>query len=116
MAGGAGRGGGSRLKQRARSGCHLDRISGGVDDDVQTLVRRREDEIAHEQVECRFTDLIWVLTLLISLSQPLLTERVRNIQDRNLVGDAGLTYHGTRPAWPAHGVCREIEDNRKILP
>jgi hypothetical protein len=64
-----------------------------VDDNVEALVRRRKDKIAHEQVECRFADLIWVLTAFISLSQPLLAEHIRNIQDMKLVGDVSLAYH-----------------------
>jgi hypothetical protein len=86
-----------------------------MDDDVEALVRRRRHEIVREQIECRFADLIRVLTSHISLSKPRLTERVRDIQDMKLVGDACLTYQRAHPATPAHGISREIEDNREIL-
>jgi hypothetical protein len=64
-----------------------------MDDDVEALVRRGKDEIAREQIEGRFADLIWVLAAFISLSQPVLAERVGNVQDMKLMGDVSLAYH-----------------------
>ena len=70
-----------------------------MDDDVQSLIGEWGDEmaafshgLAHEQIICCFADLIRMRTALISLSQPLLADRVRNIQDMKLVGDVSLSY------------------------
>jgi hypothetical protein len=64
-----------------------------MDEDVEAFVRGRRDEMAREQIECRLADLIWVLAALVALSQPLLAERVGNIQDMKLVGDVSFEYH-----------------------
>ena len=51
-----------------------------VDHDVKSLVRCRRDKIAHEQIVSCFIHLIKVLTVLISLAQSLLADRIWNIQ------------------------------------
>jgi hypothetical protein len=67
-------------------------------------------------VNSRFADLVGVLALRISLPQPLLADRVRNIEQMKLVGHAGLRNQRSHPVAIADGVGREIENDGKALP
>ena len=52
----------------------------------------------------------------VPLPKPLLADRIRNIQDVKLVGDLSFIDQGSHPATPFHGICWEVEDNRKVVP
>lgn len=57
-----------------------------------------------------------MLPLRVPLPKPLLADRIRNIQDVKLVGDVSFIDQGSQPATPSHGICWEVEDNRKVVP
>src|SRR5262249_41361443 len=94
------------------------RINGSetMSDDIEPLVGSRRDEIAGEQFICLFAHVVWMLAVRVPLPKPLFTDGIRNVQHVKLVGDVSLGYQGSHPATPSHGVCREIEDDRQILP
>ena len=66
--------------------------SGRMEYDIEALARSRRNEIAREQIVILFADLVWVLAVRVSSPKPLLADRVRNIQDMELVCDVGLGY------------------------
>ena len=90
--------------------------SESMSDDIEPLVGSWRDEIAREQFICLFAHFVWVLAVQVPLPKPLFTDRVGNIQDVKFVSDACLSYQGSHPATPFHGVCRKIEYDRKIVP
>ena len=61
-------------------------------DDIEALAGSRRNEIAREQIVILFADLVWVLAVRVASPQPLLADRVRDIQDMELVCDAGVRY------------------------
>src|SRR5262245_8807453 len=85
-----------------------------MDDDVKSLIRRRESEVARELIERRLVDYVLMSAGLISAPQPLLADVVWHIQDVKLMCDVGLDYQGPHPSTPANGVGGEIENDRKL--
>jgi hypothetical protein len=57
--------------------CLVQSSSGRVDDDVETLICGREDEVAHELIVHCFVNNVLMLAAVISFPQPLLTDGVR---------------------------------------
>jgi hypothetical protein len=71
------------------------RGSGRVNDDVEALAGSRRNEITREQIVLRFAYLEGVLAAGISLPQPLSADRVRNVEEMQLVGDGSLSNQRT---------------------
>ena len=62
-----------------------------MDNYIEALIRTWRDKIAHEQIICRFVKPILMFIGLVTLSQPALADRVRNIQNMKLVSNISLS-------------------------
>ena len=86
-----------------------------MDDYVEALVSRGKNEVAVEEVICCLVDLILMFARRVAMAKPRLADRVRQVQNVQLVCNIGGIDYRAHPGTPCHGVRRKIEHDGKIM-
>jgi len=92
-------------------GVHVDRWGHSVNDDVEAFAGFRRHEITCDQIVLFLAYLKRMFATRISFPEPLLADRIGNVEYVKLVGRAGFIDQRAHPVAIANSVCREIQND-----
>src|SRR6516162_10249116 len=92
-------------------GVNVDRWGHSVNDDVEAFAGFRRHEITCDQIVLFLAYLERMFATRISFPQPLLADRIGNVEYAKLVGRAGFIDQRAHPVAIANSVCREIQND-----